>query len=380
MRVLFLHTAWSGVTAEYKVHTTLANGVESGKLDSYYLWQKPIPSDVMLKNQIIPHDFGRNTSITPKPNRYRRAIMMMQRLPKTLAFLTIKVRQLRPDVIYTSQQMFDIRLAQLLCQCFCLPHVIHIHYNVGPWLGKYALNTIRKSPRLIAVSEFVRQTALLQGVSPSNIHTIVNPAPIYPPQLNTAQNIRSELNLDSDTPLVVAVGRLDPGKGHLPLFEAFAKTVQQMPNARLLVCGISTSRDNFEAVLQQRVTELGLDPYVIFAGYRHDIQAIMETANVFCLPSELEPFGLVFLEAMMAGTPVVAYHSGGVPEIVLHNQTGLLSYPGDIARLAEHILQLLTNPDIALRLGQAGKQRASTEFNPSKVAERWLSVLHEKVK
>jgi len=103
----------------------------------------------------------------------------------------------------------------------------------------------------------------------------------------------------------------------------------------------------------------------------------MQSADVFCLPTELDPCPLVFLEAMAEGMPVVAYQSGGIPELVMHNQTGLLSYPGDISALADNLLKVLSNPDLARRLGQAGKQRASDEFAPPRVADRWLKVLQQ---
>jgi D-inositol-3-phosphate glycosyltransferase len=243
-------------------------------------------------------------------------------------------------------------------------------------LGRYALNAIRKSSQLIAVSEYIRQTALLQGVAPSVIHTIINPVPISNPQPDPGlRDIRTEFHLEGDTPLVVAVGRLDPGKGHLALFEAFSELIQQMPNARLLICGISTSRDNYEFQLRQRVNELQINPYIIFAGQRNDIPAIMRSANVFCLPTELDPCPLVFLEAMAEGIPVVAYYSGGVPEMVLHNQTGLLSYPGDIQTLAANLQKLLSATTYAQRLGESGKLRVMAEFTPEIVANRWLKVL-----
>jgi glycosyltransferase involved in cell wall biosynthesis len=378
MRILFLHAAMNGLTAEYKVHTTLAMNVDRGKLDPYFIWQSPV--EVVDKIRVTAHDFGRDMSIQPKPNRYQRAGMMLSLLPKTFAFLSSSIKQIKPDLIYTSQQNFDVRLATLLSRYFRIPHVIHIHYSVGPWLGKYTLNVIQKSSRLIAVSEYVRQTALLQGVPSSSIHTIVNPAPFsFHPCNQKPETIRAEFHLSDQTPLVIAVGRLDPGKGHPELINAFARVIQQMPDARLLICGSSTTRDNYEASLRQRVAELGLSEFIVFTGQRNDIPSIMRSANAFCLPAELEPFGLVFLEAMIVGLPVVACYSGGVPEIVVHNETGLLSYPGDISALATNLLRILSDPTYARCLGDVGKLRASTEFAPSRIADRWLNVIHEMV-
>jgi D-inositol-3-phosphate glycosyltransferase len=371
----------NGLSAEYKVHVTLATNAKKEDLDSYFIWQSPVQSDLISSDKLISYDFGRDMSIKPKPSSYRRFGMVMRRLPQTVAFLILKVKQIRPDFIYTSQQSFDVYLASILAKIFRIPHIIHLHYSVGPWLGKQTLNTIRKSSRLIAVSEYTRQTALLQGVLSSAIHTVINPTPILQFQPNSEyRSIRDEFNLDHDTPLVLAVGRLDPGKGHLDLFEAFSQVVKSVPNARLLICGSSTSHENYEGQLRQRVNELQINPYTIFAGQRNNIPAIMRSANVFCLPTELDPCPLVFLEAMTEGLPVAAYYSGGVPEMVLHSQTGLLSYPGDIQMLAMNIRTLLSDTAYAQRLGEAGKKRAAREFNPAVVVERWLNVLQAKTK
>ena len=101
--------------------------------------------------------------------------------------------------------------------------------------------------------------------------------------------------------------------------------------------------------------------------------------NVFCLPAELEAFGLVFVEAMTAGTPVVACYSGGVPEVVIQNLTGLLSPPGDVPALAANLIRVLSDTVYARGLGEAGQRRAAAEFGPEKVAQRWMSVLQEMV-
>ncbi len=381
MRVLFLHTALNGLTAEYKVHITLARCARSEQFDPYFIWQSPVQVDGFDAEQIRSNDFGRDMSIAPKPNRYRRAGMMMQSLPRALAFLFASVKQIKPDIIYTSQQSLDVRFASLLAAYFHIPHVIHIHYNVGPWLDKDIFQAIRKSSRLIAVSEYIRQNAILQGVSPSAIHTVINPAPVSTFQPDSARrSIRAEFHLDENTPLVLAAGRLDPGKGHLDLFAAFAQVIREIPEARLLICGASTMRDNYADRLKQRVDELQIQPYTIFAGQRGDIPAIMHSANVFCLPTELDPCPLVFLEAMASGMPVVAYYSGGVPEMVLHNQTGLLSYPGDVPTLALNLKKVLSDPGYARQLGESGKNRAMTEFAPEKITGRWLNVLKEMIR
>lgn len=379
MRVLFLHAAWDGLTSEYKVHTTLAAHAPRDGLDPFFIWQAPVrPDQVPVSpERLIQHDFGRNMSLTPRPGRLRRAGLMIRRLPHSLLFLYRQAKKLQPDLLYTSQQAFDVRLAAIISRLLGLPHLIHIHYFVGPWLGRHALKRIRNGRYLLAVSEFVRQTAMLQGATAANIHTIVNPAPpLSPPSVETAA-IRAEFNISPTAPLIAAVGRLDPMKGHLDLLEAFARLRPQSPDCKLLICGASTSRDDYADLLRRRAAALALNDSVIFAGQRSDIAAILPAATLFCLPTQLEPFGLVFLEAMTAGLPVVAYRSGGVPEIVSHNKTGLLSYPNDIDALAANLLRIIREPAYGRQLGAAGRERALTEFAPADIAAHWLARLRQ---
>jgi glycosyltransferase involved in cell wall biosynthesis len=118
-----------------------------------------------------------------------------------------------------------------------------------------------------------------------------------------------------------------------------------------------------------------LDPYVTLAGHRNDVRSLMRTANVFCLPTEMDPCPLVFLESSAEGLPSVAYYSGGVPELILDGQTGFLVYPGQIDRLAAHLLQLLQVPKLAIQLGSAAKRRALELFEPDLVSSRWVELL-----
>jgi glycosyltransferase involved in cell wall biosynthesis len=378
MRVLFIHAADSRLTPEYKVHTTLANHAAEDRIESYFAWQIATPALIREQSRVTYYDFGRDMSITPRPNRQHRAALMMQKLPSALYAILMYARQIRPHIIYSSQQSIDMRIARIISKLLKIPHVIHIHYCVNEWLGQYALNTIRKTSHLIAISEFIRETALLQGILPSSIYTLPNTiSPDWSARLTNRRDMRASFGLAADSTVIVAAGRLDPWKNHLLLFDAFATIAARAPQAKLLICGESTTRSNYQQVLKQRVAELGIESSVVFAGYRNDLASIMQQADVFSLPAQLEPFGLVYLEAMMAGLPVVACYSGAVPEIVIPGTTGLLSYPNDSMALAENLLQVIEDKALASRLGQAGKMRAINEFAPQKMSMRWVEKLYQ---
>jgi glycosyltransferase involved in cell wall biosynthesis len=383
-RILFIH-ANREESPEYNVHRTLAEYVNPHQVDCYFVWQdhthdhsKNRPAQLHQPGHNFFYDFGRNLSLVPKPGRLHRGAMMLRRLPGALVFLKKKVQQIKPDIIYTSQQNYDIQLARFLCIIFRIPHVIHIHYPIDPSLGRGALRAILKTPRLLAVSEFVRQGVIGAGVPPQHIDVVLNAADLKrfdnPKDRHT---LRTERGWPLETPLVVAAGRLDPSKGHLRLFDAFAKVHEQMPETRLLICGSSTTRYNYDLLLRNRVAELQLEDYVTFAGQRDDMPTIFAGADVFCLPTEDEAFGLVFLEAMIAAVPVVACSSGGVPEVVKDQATGLLSRLGDANELAANLLKLLRDQQLAQQLGMGGKERAHSVFAPDKIAAEWSELLKQ---
>jgi glycosyltransferase involved in cell wall biosynthesis len=381
--VLFLHAALDHLSAEYKVHKVLAESAASHGVESFFIWQRGARSTgdnairFVWPERVRYLDFGRDLSAAPPVGRLGRGLQMLRSLPgATLAALAY-VRTIQPDLIYTSQQIYDVRIARIISRLTRVPHVIHLHYTVGPWLGGDILQTIRQNPRLIAVSEFIRQNAMLQGVSPLVVSTVPNSISSDAFQhMGDRAALRAEFGWEPDAPLLIAAGRLDPMKGHLQLLDVFASVLRQMPQVRLLICGSTYSSSSYPNLLRQRAAELGLQGAVAFAGQRYDLPEIMRGADVFVLLSEMEPFGLVFLEAMAARLPVVAYYSGAIPEIVVNGVTGLLSYPDQPDAMAQNLLRLLSDPSLAAQLGAAGSARAASLFSSERIAPLWAARMY----
>jgi glycosyltransferase involved in cell wall biosynthesis len=115
--------------------------------------------------------------------------------------------------------------------------------------------------------------------------------------------------------------------------------------------------------LEAQALRLGLGAQVHFTGWRDDVPALVALGDLFVLPSLNEPFGRVLIEAMATGKAVVATAAGGVPEIVVHGETGLLVPPGDPGALAAAVRELLDDAPRGARLGAAGRRRAETVFS-----------------
>jgi glycosyltransferase involved in cell wall biosynthesis len=162
---------------------------------------------------------------------------------------------------------------------------------------------------------------------------------------------------DGGPPLVVAVGRLAEPKDALTLVRALA-AVPGRPFTALLV-GDGPDRPSVEA----EVRALGLQDVVTLTGTREDVPALLAQADVFALSSRSEGAPLSILEAMAAGLPVVSSRVGGVPELVVDGETGLLVPPGDPEALAVALGRLVADPGLRRRLGAAGRERARRCFD-----------------
>jgi len=170
-------------------------------------------------------------------------------------------------------------------------------------------------------------------------------------------------------PYLLFVGRLASNKGLLALLEAFAPLSRRDPHATLVVVG---EDGGMQAAFDGRVRELGLTGRVRRLGHVADerlLAAAYRDARALVLPSEYEAFGLVLLEAMAQGTPVVASRVGGIPEVVEDGRTGLLVPSGSTEALGEALERIWTDPALARRLGEAGRTTVVPRYTWDRVAD-----------
>jgi glycogen(starch) synthase len=163
-----------------------------------------------------------------------------------------------------------------------------------------------------------------------------------------------------DPPRLLCLGRLVAEKGFDLALSAFAIVLARFPGARLVIAGDGSERER----LQQQTIRLELANSVEFAGRVAPETAahLIDQSTLVVIPSRLEGFGLVALEAAWMARPVVATRIGGLPEVVVHEQTGLLVESENSRALAEAIALLLDNPETATRLGRAARSRAEEVF------------------
>ncbi len=165
----------------------------------------------------------------------------------------------------------------------------------------------------------------------------------------------------------VCVGRLDPGKGHATLFEAVRAVVATVPNFQLLVAG----QGQQAAELERLRVAYGLERNVTLLGEVSDIPGLMARAGLFVLASRSEGISLTILEAMASGLPVVTTAVGGTPEIIANGLSGLLVPRDDPKALADALLTVETDFEIAERLGRAARARVEAAFDVVEMVARY---------
>lgn len=183
---------------------------------------------------------------------------------------------------------------------------------------------------------------------------------------------RPDWRLYEGPPRLLCVGRLIPIKGHIVLLRAFAAARREVPGLTLDIAG----RGPLEPALRALAKELGVHEAVRFLGHVTPIQEAIEEAAVVVVPSMGEGFGMVALEAMERGRPVVAAAIGGLGELVRDGVTGLLAEPGDEPSLRQAIVRLASEPELARRMGEAGRARALERFLQDRCTER-TELLYE---
>ena len=167
---------------------------------------------------------------------------------------------------------------------------------------------------------------------------------------------------------LVTVGRLQAPKDAITLVRALA-AVHGSPFETVVV-GDGPDRP----AVEEEVRRLGLERAVELVGERDDVPELLATADLFVLSSRSEGLPLSILEAMAAGLPVVASRVGGIPEVVVDGETGLLVPPGDPQRLADAVERLLADPSLRRRLGEAGRRRVAEHFDLASVQRAHLDL------
>ncbi|MBI3804159.1 MAG: glycosyltransferase family 4 protein [Nitrospirae bacterium] len=184
----------------------------------------------------------------------------------------------------------------------------------------------------------------------------------------------SDLGIPEEAPLCLMLATYHPYKGHDFFFRAFSEVIRSVPNARALICGDGRPSEIFR--VRCAISSLGLDQQVIVQGHRADVDLLLQRAQVLVVPSQaFESFSLVIVEAMARRLPVVATRVGGIPEVMPDGMGGLLCDVNDVEGFGRNILKILSDLDLAKKLGEMGFRRYSDKFTADKMAKEYAGLV-----
>ena len=265
-------------------------------------------------------------------------------------------------------------------------------YRLSSWIERTAYEG---ATRIIAVSDGMRKDILraYPQLDPSKVTVVHNGIDLAAFQSATNPELVRSLGVDPAGRSVVFVGRITPQKG-LPYLLKAARALPK--DVQLVLCAGAPDTKEIQALVTDLVNELKKERDNVIWIERHlsreELIAVLSSATVFACPSIYEPLGIVNLEAMACGIPVVATATGGIPEVVSHGETGLLvpieqlqdgsGKPLDedkfVADFADALNQMLDNPDIA-NFGLAGRKRVEEHFSWDAVAQDTIRVYREAI-
>ena len=292
------------------------------------------------------------------------------------------------DILHTHSYKPNLygRLAGILCNAGALKIIGHYHNQYdNKWDSDGTLICdrllARFSDRLIACSVSVRQhIAERVGVPLEQIELLLNGVEM---DRFTAHHdpvtVKAEFGIPSDCKVVGVVGRISEQKAQDDFIKAARIISQHEPETVFLIVGATENPALLER-LRRLTTELGLDDKVRFIGYVADIPKIYAALDVLVVPSRWEGFGLVLVEAMAAGKPIVATHVGAIPEVVADGETALLVPPSDPPAIAAAVVSILSDPERAHAMGRRGVERAmlfSWEHVSGRLEDLYTRLLNE---
>lgn len=309
-------------------------------------------------------------------------------------------------VPFSPRSEFDVRAAWQLARIFgaVRPDVIHMHDPHGVALAAMALKmpqaagitplvvaSRRVDFRLkqhafsrwknhkvdvwIAASGLIADLLVRDGIPKDRVAVVHEGVNISRIDKMAVVDAHAAFFLPHNAPLVGNVAALVPHKGQRYLVGAAARVVREVPDARFVILGDGELRES----LERQIKELGLERHVVLGGFRNDVIGLIKSFDLFVMSSLTEGLGTSILDAMACTKAVVGTRTGGIPEAVRDNETGLLVPPHDEAALAAAIVRLLKEPHLRARLASSGRQRVAEYFGVDRMVNETLHVYESRL-
>ncbi len=232
---------------------------------------------------------------------------------------------------------------------------------------------IEQSDAVTAVSEYLRNRTIEEFQIERPIEVVPNFVDCNVYGQSKGDSLRAKF-ADPSESIMIHISNFRPVKRVEDVVEVFSR-VRKEANVRLLMVGDGPDRPKAEWLART----YGISEDVLFLGKRNDMSDLLSVSDILLLPSELESFGLVALEAMACEAPVIATRVGGVPEVVRDGLDGFLYDVGDVSAMAEGCLAILRDPARRVEMGRMARSRAKREFCASKIVLRYEELYHRTI-
>lgn len=396
--MLFVNTR-RGIGSVQRVHAAIARLLDRSRF-AVYVATPPGCEELMGWEEapdVTVWKVPLGTSVTDRRGAAARLAAAFANLPMLAALLWLasRVRQYRIGIIHTATTPRDALSGLVLSRLTGAKLVIHWHHVFWDWdpdawrwdrhVWRLAFN---RAHLILAVSEVSHRSLLAAGVPPRKAQVLYNGIDLewFRPHLDGLP-VRRELGIDPAAFVVLLPGRFCPPKGQADLLRAVALLKARGREVLALLVGHddlsnTPGRRSYSAELRRLRSELGIEDQVLVTDYRSDMPLVMAAADVVAVPSYEEPFGLVVVEAMACGRPVIGALSGAIPQIVRDGVTGLLVPPGDPVALAEAIERLLADRQLRRRISEEARRDAETKYSQERMVqdagEIYEALLHER--
>ena len=264
------------------------------------------------------------------------------------------------------------------------PAIVHVHSRRGADIWGALAARIRRVPavvtrrvdnpepaliarakyrlygRIVTISEGIRRVLLSEGIPAHKIDCVPSAVDFrrYARPCDP-QWFRREFGLPPGQQTIAVIAQFIPRKGHRVLVEAARQILAHRPETRVLLFG----RGPLEVEIKRLCTHTGIAEKVIFGGFRDDLERILPCLDLVVHPAEMEGLGVSLLQAAAAGVPIVATRVGGIPEIVSDGVNGYLVAAGDAGAITERATRILSDPELAQRLGSTGPTMVNSRFS-----------------
>jgi glycosyltransferase involved in cell wall biosynthesis len=285
---------------------------------------------------------------------------------------------------YTTKAGFIGRLAARLCG---VPLILHTIYDLphnstrNPLLRFLYILMERRAARwahhLVTISHANLEEIIRQKIAPPEKVTVIHlgiAIDDYDFEVDRAAK-KASLGIPQSARVIGVVARLEAAKGHTYLIKAITRILKEFPECYFVFVG----RGHLREKLEKEAEALNVRSKIIFTGFREDMLEIMSTFDIFALPSLWEGLGVVLLEAMALRKPIVASRVGGITDVVIDGETGILVPPGEPESLAEGLIDILKDGEKAREMGEKGYLRVSKEFLDSTANEKMLELYRQQI-